>query len=245
MIKACLFDLDGTLLPLDTDQFVETYLKALAPYVAHIIPPDKLVPAIWKATMAMIESNDGNLTNEQVFEQEFLRLTGLKREEIWPAFDRFYEIEFPKLRDYAGHNPAARQAVQAALDQGYKVAVATNPVFPKTAILERMRWAGVDDLPFEWVTVYEETHYCKPRPEYYLEVAEYLSVKPQECVMVGNDMQEDMVASTVGMNTFYLTEYRIDRGKPVYPVDQEGSLSDLIDLICKGRGFFEKKSIVK
>lgn len=243
MIKACLFDLDGTLLPMDTDRFVEIYLKALTPHVAHLIPQDKLVPMIWKATMAMIESQECELTNEQVFEREFLKLAGLKKEEIWPEFDRFYEVEFPKLQQYTGHNPIAREVVQAALERGYKVAVATNPVFPKAAIMERMRWAGVADLPFEWVTVYEETHYCKPRPQYYREVAEHLDVQPEECVMIGNDMQEDMVASTIGMKTFFLSEHRIDRGKPSYRVDQEGSLTDLLEAIRTGTGVFQKEII--
>ncbi len=245
VIKACLFDLDGTLLPVDTDRFVKTYLKALAPHVAHLIPPDELVPMIWKATMAMIESGEGELTNEQVFEREFLKLAGLKRQEIWPEFDRFYEVGFPKLQQHTGHDPIAREVVQAAVNRGYKVAVATNPVFPKVAIMERMRWAGVADLPFEWVTAYEETHYCKPRPEYYLEVAERIGVKPEECVMIGNDMQEDMVASTVGMKTFFLLEYRIDRGKPSYRVDQEGSLTDLLEAIRTDAGVFQKEVIKK
>lgn len=245
MIKACLFDLDGTLLPMDLDHFVEMYLKALAPHTAHVLPPDKLIPAIWQATKAMIESDEGNLTNEQVFEREFLKLTGLQKEEIWPLFLHFYEEEFPRLKEHATYEPLARQVMEAALSQGYKVAVATNPVFPKAAIYERLRWAGVADLPLEMVTVYEETHYCKPRPEYYVEVAECLGVKPDECVMIGNDMQEDMVASTVGMKTFYLDQCRIDRGQPVYPVDQEGTLSDLLQAIQTGTGVFKKETIAK
>jgi HAD superfamily hydrolase (TIGR01509 family) len=241
MIKALLFDLDGTLLPMDTEHFVEVYLKTLAQYVAPFIPKDKLVPMIWKATMAMIQSEESHLTNEQVFEREFLKLAGMKREEIWPVFDRFYEEEFHKLREHVGYDPTARQVVMAALEKGYKVAVATNPVFPRRAIWERLRWVGVDDLPLAHVTVYEETCFCKPHPRYYLEVAKRLGVKPEECVMIGNDMQEDMVASTVGMKTFFLKEYRIDRGRPSFTVDQEGSLADLLESIRKNTGIFEKE----
>jgi FMN phosphatase YigB (HAD superfamily) len=119
--------------------------------------------------------------------------------------------------------------------------VATNPVFPRRAIWERLRWVGVDDLPLAHVTVYEETCFCKPHPRYYLEVAKRLGVKPEECVMIGNDMQEDMVASTVGMKTFFLKEYRIDRGRPSFTVDQEGSLADLLESIRKNTGIFEKE----
>jgi HAD superfamily hydrolase (TIGR01549 family) len=238
MIKACLFDLDGTLLPLDTEAFVHVYLKALAPHVAPLIPPDKLVPMIWQATVAMIRSTEDHLTNEEVFEREFLKLCGMEKEEIWPVFDRFYAEEFPKLREHAGYDPLSREAVEAALEKGYKVAVATNPVFPEAATMERLRWAGLEDLPFELVTVYENSFYCKPHPEYYLAVADKLGVRPGECVMVGNDMQEDMVASTVGMRTFYVDRFRIDRGEPTYRVDQEGSMADLVRSIREGTGVF-------
>ena len=156
MIKACLFDLDGTLLPLDTESFVRIYLKELAGKVKHLIAPDQLIQTIWEATEAMIKSGDGTRTNEQIFEREFLKRSGLDREIIWPLFNQFYEQDFPKLSKYTKVSPLSRKVVQAAVDHGYKVAVATNPVFPKAAIMERLKWAGINDLPFQWVTVYEE-----------------------------------------------------------------------------------------
>ncbi|WP_124726833.1 HAD family hydrolase [Staphylospora marina] len=239
MIKACLFDLDGTLLPVDTEGFVHVYLNALAPYVSRVIPPDKLVPAVWQATMTMIRDTRADLRNEEVFEREFLRITGLEKDRIWPLFDRFYAEEFPKLREHCGQDPFARRVVEAALEKGLKVAVATNPVFPESAIRERLRWAGVGDLPVDFVTTFENSRFCKPLPEYYLDVAEKLGVRPEECVMVGNDMQEDMVASTLGMRTFYVDRYRIDRGAPTYEVNQEGSLADLLRSIREGSGVFD------
>lgn len=238
MIRACLFDLDGTLLPLDTDRFIEVYMRELAPCVAHVVPTDRLIPAIWRAIKAMVENNDPEKTNEEVFEQHFLSLTGLEKESIWPLFDQFYRERFPQLKKHTRPTDLARRVVQAALDRGCRVVVATNPVFPRVAIEERMRWAGVDDLPFEWVTYFEETRYCKPRIEYYRDIIDRIGLDPGECVMIGNDMQEDMVASTLGMSTYWVTDYRIDRGRPAYPVDQEGSLADLYRSIRNGEGVF-------
>jgi len=240
MMKACLFDLDGTLLPMDTEGFVKIYLKSLAPHVAQLIPPDKLISFLWKATEAMIQNEEAELTNEQVFEREFLALAQMKKEEIWPFFDRFYAEEYPKLKVHTGYDPTAREVVLAALKKGYKVAIATNPVFPEVATMERLRWAGVDDLPLSVVTVHENTHFCKPNPRYYLEVAELMGVKPEECVMIGNDMQEDMVAGTIGMKTYYVKAHAIDRGEPVYPVDGEGMLADLLADIREEKGVFMK-----
>ncbi|MGA8943298.1 MAG: HAD family hydrolase [Thermoactinomyces sp.] len=243
MIKACLFDLDGTLLPMDTMKFAKIYLNALASKTAHLINPEKLIKSIWQATKAVIRNEEDHLTNEQVFEREFVRLTGIEREEIWPAFDDFYKHDFPNLSKYTQMSPLSRKVVETAIKHGYKVAVATNPIFPRMAILERLRWANIDDLPFEWITVYENSHYCKPNPKYYLSVAERVGVPPEECVMIGNDMQEDMIASTVGMKTFLMTDYRIDQGQPAYAVDQEGSLQDLLESLRKQTGLFKKSFV--
>lgn len=243
MIRACLFDLDGTLLPLDTDRFVEVYLRELAPYVAHVVPPDQLIPTIWRATKAMIEDEDPEKTNEEVFQHHFLSLTGLEKESIWPLFERFYKERFPELKKYTHPTDLARQVVRAALNRGCRVVVATNPVFPRVAIQERMRWAGVDDLPFEWVTYHEETRFCKPRIEYYRDIVDRMGLKPEECVMIGNDMQEDMVASTLGLSTYLVTDFRIDRGQPTYSVDQQGSLADLLRSIRNGEGVFSQTPV--
>lgn len=238
-MKAVLFDLDGTLLPMDTEGFVKMYLKSLAPYVSHFIQPEKLVEIIWKATDIMIANKEKDRTNEEVFIEAFVQLSGIEKEVIWPTFDRFYEEEFPKLHIYTNPIPElSRKVVQAAVDRGYKVAIATNPVFPGAAIRERVRWAGLADFPFEWVTVYEETHFCKPNPEYFIEITERLGVRPEECVMVGNDHQEDLVASVAGLKTYYIDQHRIDRGQPAYTPDGEGSMQDLLRDLKEHKGIF-------
>ncbi|MDR6226817.1 HAD family hydrolase [Desmospora profundinema] len=237
MFKVVCFDLDGTLLPMDTEAFVEQYLKELAPFLAPVLSPNKLVPLIWDATRTMIENTDPTRTNEEVFQERFLSRSGFKRDEIWPMFDRFYSEHFPTMKQYVEPGPLGRQVVEAALSGGYRVAVATNPVFPKAAIRERMRWADVDDL-VEWVSVYEETHHCKPQPGYYREVAERMGAAPEECLMVGNDLQEDMVAKGVGMKTYLVTDWLIDRGHPVYEPDQRGTMEELLRDLKEKRGLF-------
>ncbi|MCF6094600.1 HAD family hydrolase [Microaerobacter geothermalis] len=236
--KAILFDLDGTLLPMDTDGFIEKYLQLLAPRVAHIIEPKDFVKQLWASTHEMIKNNDPNTTNEQVFTEHFLKNTHLKREIIWPIFDHFYREIFPILKEHTNPTPLSRNIVETALDRGYKIAIATNPVFPREAIVHRMRWAEVDDLPFDWVTVYEESHFCKPNPNYYIEVANQLNIHPENCIMVGNDIQEDMVAGKTGMRTYLVRDYLIDRGNMAYHRDDEGSLEDLHNQLATGKSIF-------
>lgn len=237
MLKVLCFDLDGTLLPMDTETFIGQYIKELAPYVADIIPAEKLVPFVWDATKTMIADQDESRTNEEVFTERFLSRSGLKKEEIWPTFDKFYREHFPTLKKYVQPSSLSRKVVETALDRGYRVAVATNPVFPKEAIRERMRWAQVEDL-VEWVSVYEETHFCKPQPGYYREVAAVMEVSPEDCAMIGNDVQEDLVAGTIGMKTYLVTDCLIDRGEPAYLPDQEGTMEKLLTEVREGKGIF-------
>ena len=241
-MKAILFDLDGTLLPMDTDAFLHQYFKALAAHVKHIIDPDLLVKHVTDGTKAVIANEDPELTNEQVFMQQFLQRSGLQRETIWPLFDQFYRDVFPKLKACAHPTPLAREIVGEALSQQYRPVIATNPVFPRLATLERMRWAGIADLPFAWVTVYEESHFCKPSRSYYKEICDRLDVPPDACIMVGNDVQEDMAAGQLGMKTFLVTDCAIDRGHPDYPVDDRGTLKGLYEKLKNRQSVFAKKS---
>ncbi|MBO4954530.1 MAG: HAD family hydrolase, partial [Clostridia bacterium] len=76
MIKTVLFDLDGTLLPMDQDVFIGAYFKGLATFLApHGYDPKALIDAVWAGTKAMIK-NDGTKTNEKAFWQVFTSIFG-------------------------------------------------------------------------------------------------------------------------------------------------------------------------
>ena len=94
--------------------------------------------------------------------------------------------------------------------RGYRVALATNPIFPHVATEHRIRWAGLTPEDFEIYTTYETSTFCKPNPAYYLEVARSLGAAPEECLMVGNDANEDMAARALGMDVFLLTDCLIN-----------------------------------
>lgn len=238
MQKVILFDLDGTLLPMDTEKFIHNYIKELSKYVSHLVDPKEFVNALWKGTEAAIRNLDGSVTNEQVFEKTFLELLSINREEIWPTLDEFYEKVFPTFSYLCKPTPMARQVVEEAIQQGFKIVVATNPVFPKVAIDHRLSWAGVIDLPFEHVTVYENSTFTKPHVQYYQSICDKLNVDPKNCIMVGNDKQEDLPASQIGMKTFLVEGYIIDRGEPDFPVDDQGSLEELYEKIKNRQGIF-------
>ncbi|MDR7401301.1 MAG: HAD family hydrolase [Armatimonadota bacterium] len=227
MITAVLFDLDGTLLPVDTGRLVEEYVRLLARDFADLVDPGRFVSCLLDATRAMLANRDPSRTAREVFAASFYPAVGLTEEQAAPRLAQFYARTYPRLRALTRQDPAAREAVRAALGRGLVAVLATNPIFPEVAIRQRMAWAGVDDLPFAVVTTYETAHVCKPHPEYFLEVCEAIGHPPQRCLMAGNDAREDAVARRLGMRTFLVTDHLINPGGLPVEADRAGSLADL------------------
>ncbi len=232
-MKNIFFDLDGTLLPMDQDKFVKAYFTALA---KKLIPlgyePNTIAESVWKATVAMIK-NDGKKTNEEVFWKEFSKIYGEKVYSDIPVFENFYENEFDNLKNFCGFNPLAAKTVELAKSKNYRLILATNPVFPPIATQTRARWAGLNPDDFEYITTYDNSKFCKPNPKYYNEILEKLGLKAEETLMVGNDISEDMVAKTLGIDVFLLTDCLINKTEENISEYPNGSFNDLIEYIKK------------
>lgn len=230
MYQLIMFDLDGTLLPLDIEVFIHRYFEAVTPFFKEIVEPEVFFKNLMLSTQMMMQ-NQGERTNEEVFMQNFLPAVGRDRDTMYPLFNRFYEQEFPKLKKYAGYSAWAAKVVGHLVEKGYSIVLATNPVFPRRATEERMSWAGIAHFPWSLVTSYENSRGCKPNIHYYQEICDKLRVSPEDCLMVGNDAQEDMVVETMGMDTFLVTDYLIDRGEPKYRVRHRGTLEELFGFV--------------
>ena len=229
--KVVLFDLDGTLLPMDQDIFVKAYFGGIAKRLAaHGYEPEKLINSILLGTKAMIQ-NDGQKTNEGVFWDTFSAIYGQKARLDEPYFDAFYRENFDDVQCACGYTPKAVQAVSAVKSLGFRIALATNPIFPAIATQKRMQWAGLSQGDFELVTTYENARYCKPNLNYYLDIADKLGVSPQECLMVGNDVGEDMVAAELGMETYLVTRDLINRSGADISTLRKGKLDGVLDYL--------------
>lgn len=228
MMKTILFDLDGTLLPMDMDQFVASYFKLLVRKVAPLgYDPEQLIAGIWAGTAAMVK-NDGSSVNEEAFWKKFTSLFGEKAERDRPVFEEFYRVDFQKAKRFCGFTEKAAQTVRILKEKGYGLVLATNPLFPKVATESRVNWAGLSVGDFLYYTTYENCHYCKPNPKYYEELVTRLSLDPKECLMVGNDVEEDMIAETLGMQVFLLTDCLINKKNA--PLDRypQGGFDELL-----------------
>ncbi len=228
-IKVVLFDLDGTLLPMDQDIFVKTYFGLLAKKLAHYgYEPDKLIQSVWAGTSAMIK-NDGKHSNEERFWKTFAETYGVDAKKDIEVFDDFYRNEFAGVKEVCGYQPKAAETIHKLKEKGLRVALATNPLFPQIATQNRIRWAGLEPEEFEFYTTYETSRYCKPNLNYYEDILEQLNVEPQECLMVGNDVSEDMIAEKLGMKVFLLTDCLINKEQKDISVYPSGSFEQLLE----------------
>lgn len=228
MIKAVLFDLDGTLLQMDIDYYNDCYFKALHKKLVSIgYPKDKIISGMWSAINAMLK-NDGSVLNEKIFWKEFSNQFGQRVYDDEPVFDDFYKNEFVKIGDNAGEqNPMAAEIVRWLKSQGIITVLATNAVYPKIAAHERLRWTGLFPEDFSYITTYDNSYACKPNLKYYEQILSAIDCKPEETLMVGNDVQEDMIAGKIGMNVFLLVEFMINRDNSDISIYPHGSFDEL------------------
>lgn len=230
-LKAILFDLDGTLLPMDNDVFTKAYFKLLA---AELDPygyePKQLIDGVWQGTKAMVK-NDGTQMNEQVFWKEFASIFGDKVYSDIDKFNEFYETDFDRLKSYCGYNEQANKTIRALKEKSYTLVLASNPVFPMEAQKKRMLWAGVNPDDFALITSYENSHYCKPNPLYYKEIIEKIGVQSGEFLMVGNDTTEDAAAMLAGTDFFLLTDCLLNNERKDISKYTRGSFMQLLSYI--------------
>lgn len=224
-MRGILFDLDGTLLDIDLSDFFARYFKALTGLMRTLeptLPAPALGDALQRATDAMTREHEG-IPNRDVFDTAFLALTGVDLAPHEARLTRFYETDFAELGSLYGPRAGARHAVERALALDLKVVIATNPVFPRAAVEQRLAWAGLADLPLPSLTSYEEMTACKPYPSFFRQAAALEGLDPRECLMVGDDRSLDLPAADVGMRTFYVG------GDETSAADFSGDLMTLAD----------------
>jgi FMN phosphatase YigB (HAD superfamily) len=211
MINTILFDLDGTLLPLDERRFIELYMGLLGTHFAPLgYHPKTFVQAVWVGTEAM-RHNPGQTTNEIVFWEAFASLIPEANDQIKTEFERFYREVFPAVQAATTLQPLARIVIDSLKQKGYTVALATNPLFPAIATHQRIRWAGLEVEDFAWITTYENQTSAKPHSRYYQDILNALGKTASECLMVGNDASEDGAAAKLGIATYLITDCLINQ----------------------------------
>ena len=211
MIKAIFFDLDGTLLRLKDSDFYKTYIKLLVTKLANYgYNPDELISQTQKL-MGLQYANDGSKTSEQIYYDYFYGLYGKKVFDDAQIMDSFYKNEFKELRAVCKDNDLAKDVVKHAKEKAGFVALTTNPLLPFEALKTRMSFINLNEEDFDFITKYEESHFCKPNPNYFKEVLNKLNLKGEEVILFGNSKLEDAeCALGAGIKTYLIDEYLID-----------------------------------
>lgn len=233
-MKAILFDLDGTLLPMSQDAFTEFYLPALSRKMAgQGFDPEVFVKALWSGMAAMIQNN-GPDTNEVAFWKTFEQFFPNGKEKAELICLDFYQNEFNETIQVTRPTPLSRQVVEAAREKGYQIYLATNPIFPRCATVNRVRWAGLTEEDFLDITTFEHCHYCKPNPKYFEELMDKHNLKPEDCLMVGNDVADDLAAGQLGITTYLVTDTMENRkNQTLDAADYIGTMEELLAFIQK------------
>ena len=228
--KAILFDLDGTLLPMDYAAFTKGYFSLLYRRAAEFgYTKEQFIGAMWKGVESMVK-NDGTQPNADRFWNTFAAILGDGILDCKDTFDEFYRTDFAKTVEYTSPNAEAKTAVELAKDNAEKVILATNPLFPDVATIARMGFVGLSPEDFDFFTHYENSTTCKPNPAYYTEICDKMGIDPRECLMIGNNTEEDVIAaSKVGMDTYLITDCLICEGE--MPECKKGSFGDMLEFL--------------
>lgn len=205
-MNTIMFDLDGTLLPMDQEAFIKVYFKNL---IMHFAPKgiskDELIHGMTTGTNAMI-TNDGSTTNEERFWKTFQETMGTDALDMEPDFYKFYETGFQEAKNACNTSEHAARCIKKLKDKNYTIVIATNPLFPPVATHSRIAWAGLNPDDFVHITTYDNSSFCKPNLGYYTEILETIGKTPEECLMVGNDVTEDMCVKDLGLDTYLITD---------------------------------------
>lgn len=234
--RAICFDLDGTLLPMDIDEFMSAYFTRIGTFMGERgMDAQSFMEALKAGTKAMATHADGR-TNEATFWDAFFPVyetaTGAPldeaaRRQMHALADEFYDADFPRIGDGFTANPAAARVVNALAEKGYPLVLATMPMFPRRAVEHRLEWAGVDPAAFARITSYENATSVKPRQDYFAEVLAAIGVAGADVLMVGNNTMEDFAVLDLGVDGYLVTDCLLDPISFDLSQIRHGSMEDL------------------
>lgn len=230
MTLTLLIDLDDTLLVNPMSSFIPTYLSRLGAHISQHVDPDFMIKTMLNATQAMFENEDFTRTLKDVFDEDFYPVLGVTEEQVKPDIDIFYKEQFPGIKEVTSQNADALRMVKEAEERGYTIGIATNPLFPETAIQQRLDWAGLTNpnQRFALVPSYESFHFAKPNPAFYAEFLARIGWPRETFIMVGNDLDHDIKsADAFGIPSFWATDQV--ENIPENPPQNSGPISSFMN----------------
>lgn len=205
MLKAILFDLDNTLILFNENEFYNQYFERIADSFNDVMPAAQFQEILKNATISLLQ-NQGEVTNAQFFMDAFSTGIPDRREDWWLRFSHFYKTEFNSLEKIISLPESLHELFDFLVKTKIKLVLASNPIFPAEVQRQRLVWAGLEHIPFYFITHIGNMSFCKPRFEYYQQICQKIDESPASCLMVGNDPVNDMVAARAGLSTYLTTD---------------------------------------
>lgn len=198
--KYLLVDLDGTLLdawnvPAHLEFVARTYF-ALRKHAR----PSQILTMLYRFGREL-EKPPVDLTNYQRGVQIVMENLGVSEENAKKILKHEVPQIFPKLSRYFYPRRGAKDFVEWARSK-YTLILATNPVWAEEIIRLRLDWAKIEPTVFRSITHAVRMHACKPLKEYYEEIIQQEELNPAECLLIGNDLRQDLPAVQVGISVF-------------------------------------------
>ncbi len=227
-LRGVLFDLDGTLLQVEMEEFIPAYIAGLGRHFHDLAQPEPFARSVKSAIRTLLSEEDGTTSNEARFLAILEASLGIPAALFPERLRAFCDDGLGELAPLVRPLPLARSILERCFVGGLKVAIATNPVFPRAVIEARLRWGGLADFPYDLVTSYENTRFCKPQTGFFREVAAVLGLEPEACMMVGNDTSHDLAARVAGIPTFLVDTFLVDRSQGQFAADFRGGHGELL-----------------
>lgn len=232
MKKLIMTDLDCTLLPMDQDVYIRKYVEEIAKlFYEHGFDGKAIAKATMQASY-MMAKNDGSRTNREAFEEAFKALVKERGQEALEIFPSVYGERYNSIKEVTSVNPYAEKIIELMREKAQFVVVATQPMFPVEAVEKRLSWTNLTLDMFDYVTVYDKSHFCKPSVGYYKEIMDKFKATAENTLMLGNDVNEDILpCKELGVDTFLLTENIINVKNHDISKLRKGTYLDLIEYL--------------
>jgi FMN phosphatase YigB (HAD superfamily) len=229
-VKYLLFDLDGTLIKFDLNTFIQNYLRLIQDHFSNL-PFAKSVPEwIMGGTSVMLNSIK-TITNKDKFVRFFQGKSGLTEDKIWEIFLHFYNTDYNHLKEITQPIEDARLFLESAVSHNFTLVLATQPLFPEIAIKKRLSWAGLEHIPFQFITHIENMYASKPHKAYFDQILKMLNADGDCCMMIGNDAEMDMAARKSDIHTYYLETDSAVSKTQIENADYSGNFKKLSSIL--------------
>ncbi|WP_316607540.1 HAD family hydrolase [uncultured Ruminococcus sp.] len=227
--KLIMCDLDNTLLPIYTqERFAEMWLRDMSKKFAQRgLELKPALDGVSRGIRAMIFNESGK-KNIDVFYEVVKEVSGYTEAQIAPILYDYYTTTFENVYDLTLPNPYAVRIAELMRMKAQYAVIATMPVFTMEAVEARMAWVGLNPEMFDYITTAVTSSYSKPNPLYFQEILDRFRVKPDEALMIGNDVREDMQpCKALGIDTFLVTNHIITHDLP-FDEFRRGGYADLV-----------------